>query len=94
MNEFQNMKVVCIRSYETPLLSGEVRYSPKSTSMYFGRNYSNSYKPLVVGEIYEVEDDNEIDYPLYYFINGHFENKTDFIELSEYRKIKLESIGI
>ena len=80
------IKVVCIRCHDTPLLAGEVRYiSPPVDKT----NPSWVYKPLEVGKVYEVYSDL-----FYYYVNGFLENKTDFIELSEYRKKKLEAIGI
>ena len=49
-----------------------------------------NYKPLISGKIYDatVIKDN------LYGINGFWERKVDFVELSEYRKKQLESIGI
>jgi len=53
-------------------------------------NSGGEYKRLIVGNVYDVEVVTENSY----MVNGWWENKDDFMSLSEHRDKQLESIGI
>ena len=75
------MKVVCIKSHQSVMYLNDY---PLSVGKY-------KYEPLVVGKIYDIFLH---DSAFGYYINGYWENRSYFVELSEHREKQLNKLGI